>query len=338
MRQAVMVAPEEIAYREVPVPEIGPAHVLVRVARIGICGSDIHVWHGRHPYTSYPVVQGHEVSGTVAEVGAEVTGLREGELVTIRPQVVCGRCGPCRRGESHICESLRVMGFQTEGAAADYVAVDRALVVSLPEPVTLDTGALVEPLAVAARATRRAGELAGSRALVIGAGPIGNLVAQVARARGARVVIADRSAFRLEVARRCGVQEGLLAGAPHFREQLLELLGPELPDDVFECVGANETMSLAIASVRKGGDVVVVGVFPEHASLDIGRVQDAELNLRGTLMYTREDFEEAVTLLAAGAVHPGPLITHRFPFDGYAEAYRFIEGHREQALKVLITM
>lgn len=200
-----MVAPGEIVYREVPIPEITEQQVLIKVARIGICGSDMHVYHGKHPYTSYPVVQGHEVSGFVERVGAAVTSVAVGDLVTFLPQITCGECGPCLRGQPHICDHLRVMGFQAEGAAAEYVAIDQQKVLRLPSSVKPDIGALVEPLAVAVHAARRAGNLAGNRALVLGAGPIGILVAQVAQSLGARVVISDPSSHRRQIAEQCGI-------------------------------------------------------------------------------------------------------------------------------------
>lgn len=163
MLQQVMTAPGEIEFREVPVPEITDKQVLVKIMNIGICGSDIHVYHGKHPFTSYPVTQGHELSAQVVKVGAAVTGLEPGQKVTIQPQVVCGECYPCRHGKYNLCENLKVMGFQTTGTASEYFAVDAAKVTPLPDSMSYEEGAMIEPLAVAVHAIRQAGDVAGKK-------------------------------------------------------------------------------------------------------------------------------------------------------------------------------
>ena len=185
MLQEVMTAPREIRFDRVPVPTAGPGQVLVKIKRLGICGSDIHVYHGKHPYTKYPVTQGHEVSGKIAALGEGVTGFAIGQKVTIEPQVYCGRCHPCTHGKYNLCEELRVMGFQTTGTASEYFAVDAGKVTPLPETMTYSEGAMIEPLAVTVHAVRRAGDVRGQKIAVLGAGPIGILLAQSAKALGA---------------------------------------------------------------------------------------------------------------------------------------------------------
>ena len=184
MLQQVMTEPGKIEFREIPVPEAGLGQVLVRIMEIGVCGSDIHVYHGEHPFTSYPVTQGHEVSGVIEKLGKGVEGLKVGQKVTIQPQVVCGECWPCRNGKYNLCESLKVMGFQTTGVASEYFAVDAEKVTPLPEEMSLEEGAMIEPLAVAVHAVRRAGDVRGRDICVLGAGPIGILVAQAAKGMG----------------------------------------------------------------------------------------------------------------------------------------------------------
>ncbi len=152
MLQAVMTAPGEIIFEEVPTPEPEDDEVLVQMMRIGVCESDIHVYHGKHPFTSYPVVQGHEVSGRVAKIGKNVKGFEADDKVTIQPQVVCGQCLQCRTGKYHICDDLKVMGFQTTGAASDYFSVSAERVLKLPVSMSWEHGAMVEPLAVGVHA------------------------------------------------------------------------------------------------------------------------------------------------------------------------------------------
>ena len=146
MLQQVMTNPGEIIFREVPVPEVKENQVLVKIMNIGVCGSDIHVYHGKHPFTKYPVTQGHEVSGEITELGKNVTEFHVGQKVTIEPQVYCGHCYPCRHGKYNLCEELKVMGFQTTGTASEYFAVDASKVTPIPEDMSYEEGAMIEPL------------------------------------------------------------------------------------------------------------------------------------------------------------------------------------------------
>ena len=208
MIQQVMTAPGEIIFREIPVPSVEENQILVRIQMIGVCGSDIHVYHGEHPFTSYPVTQGHEVSGEIVALGKSVEGFAVGQKVTIEPQVFCGHCHPCTHGKYNLCEELKVMGFQTTGVASTYFAVDASKVTPLPESMSFEEGAMIEPLAVAVHAVRQAGDVEGKKIVVIGAGPIGNLVAQVAKGMGAeQVMVTDVSDYRLELAKGCGFRE-----------------------------------------------------------------------------------------------------------------------------------
>jgi L-iditol 2-dehydrogenase len=337
MQQAVMTGPGRIEFRQVAVPPVGPGHLRVKINRIGICGSDIHVFHGKHPYTSFPVVQGHEVSGTVEGVGAEVSGFGLGDRVTIMPQVVCGTCQPCRTGRGHICDHLKVMGFQTTGTASESFVVDAAKCLAFPDSMSFEEGAMIEPLAVAVHALGRLEAVAGKKIAVYGAGPIGNLVAQAARGLGASaVLITDMSEHRLMLARDCGIDFAVNPDTEDLAAAIARCFGPDRADAALECVGVQATMAQAIANARKGSDIVVVGVFGERPVVDLGLVQDRELRLIGTLMYTREDYRQAIGLITAGRVSLGPLMSAHYPFAHYLEAYQFIERNRDQSMKVFI--
>ncbi len=156
MKQATMTNPGKIEFSEVERPHPAADEVVLQVKRIGVCGSDIHVFHGLHPYTSYPVVQGHEIGAVIAETGAQVNGFAPGDKVVFMPQVTCGECYPCRHGMYHICDKLKVMGFQTGGAAQEYFAIKAEMVLKLPDTMTLDEAALIEPVSVAVHALSRA--------------------------------------------------------------------------------------------------------------------------------------------------------------------------------------
>lgn len=338
MKQAVMTIPGQIEYRDIPVPELAENEVLVKIMRIGVCGSDVHVYHGKHPYTKYPVVQGHEVSGKVSKMGKRVTGLAIGDRVTIQPQVTCGKCYSCMHGRYHICDELKVMGFQTIGTASGYFAVDAAKVLKLPKDMSYEFGAMVEPLAVAVHALGRSGmAIAGKKILVLGAGPIGNLVAQAAKGMGAAaVMITDLSDFRLGIARECGIEYVVNTAGADLNDAIIQHFGPDKADLILECVGVNLTMMQAIGNARKGSDIIVVGVFGDKASVDLGLVQDRELRLIGTLMYQQADYEKAIELIGNGVINLKSLLTTHFPFGDYIKAYEFIETTRDRAMKIMI--
>lgn len=337
MLQQVMTAPGKIEFREIetPVPKAG--EVLIRIMKIGVCGSDIHVWHGKHPFTSYPVTQGHEVSGEIAALGAGVENLEVGQKVTIQPQVVCGKCYPCRHGKYNLCETLKVMGFQTTGVASEYFAVDAAKVTPLPQEMSFDEGAMIEPLAVAVHAVRKFGDMQGMRVAVLGAGPIGILVAQAAKGMGAEsVLITDISDLRLEKARQCGVDFCVNTRETDFGEALVSSFGPDKADVIYDCAGNNVTMGQAIRCARKGSTIILVAVFAGMAEVDLAVLNDHELDLNTTMMYRNEDYLEAIELVRAGKVDLKPLISKHFAFRDYAEAYRYIDENRETTMKVII--
>ncbi len=339
MKQAVMTAPGKIEFYNVEKPVPRANEVILQTRRIGVCGSDIHVYHGLHPYTGYPVVQGHEIGGIVAGVGADVTSVKVGDKITFLPQVTCGVCYPCTHGMSHICESLKVMGFQTGGAAQEYFALPEENVVKLPDNMSLDRAAMIEPIAVVVHALQRGGGAEGKRVIILGAGPIGNLAAQVAQASGAiAVMITDLSPYKLDKARECGIDLAINTGEVNLGDAIAEHFGADKADLILECVGVEPTMTSAIQYARKGSTIVVVGVFGKKPQVDLGLVQDRELTLTGTLMYQRPDYERAVELVAGDKLKLDEMITHRFTFERYLDAYHAIEESHGEYLKVMIEL
>jgi L-iditol 2-dehydrogenase len=337
MKQAIMISPGEITFRNVNKPIPLADEVLIQVMRIGVCGSDIHVYHGLHPYTKYPIVQGHEVSGIVAEVGSDVKGFVPGDAVTFMPQETCGKCYPCQHEMEHICDELKILGFQAPGAAQEYFSISATKVLKLPPTIDLDQAAMIEPLSVAVHAVNRAGNVRGKSALVLGAGTIGNLVGQVCRAMGVKtVVISDPSEYKLEMAVKCGLPAITNPQKEDPKIAINRYFGGDKADIIFECVGVEDTIGEAINFARKGSTIIVVGVFGRKPIVDIGLVQDRELNLIGSLMYQRQDYIDAISLITAGKLHLTPMITNRFPFNNYNAAYEFIEKSKGNSLKVMI--
>ncbi|HBO33207.1 MAG TPA: alcohol dehydrogenase [Anaerolineaceae bacterium] len=337
MLQAVMTNPGIIEIRDIQRPEPKSDEVLIEVKRIGVCGSDIHVYYGMHPYTSYPVVQGHEVSGVVADFGSDVKSFSKGDKVVFMPQVTCGTCYPCRHGMYHICDHLKVMGFQTDGAAQEFFPVVADMVLKLPESTSIDHAALIEPISVAVHAVSQYGNVEGKNVLVLGAGTIGNLVAQVAKASGAKkVLISDISVYKQQKAMECGIDAVVNPQQDDLGQTILEVFGPDKADVILECVGVQDTITQAVTYARKGSTIVVVGVFGKKPTVDLGLVQDRELKLFGTLMYQKRDYERAIDLVKNGKLSLDNIITHRIPFNQYLEAYKLIEASGGEYMKVMV--
>ena len=337
MLQEVMTAPKQIRFDTVPVPQAGPGQVLVKIKRIGICGSDIHVYHGTHPYTSYPITQGHEVSGQVAALGEGVTQFQVGQRVTIEPQVYCGECYPCTHGKYNLCEHLKVMGFQTTGTASEYFAVDASKITPLPEGMSYDEGAMLEPLAVTVHAAKRAGDIAGKRVCVLGCGPIGILLIQSLKAFGAAEVMAtDVSDYRLGLAKACGADYMINTKNHDFGKALVECFGPDKADVIYDCAGNDITMDQAIQNARKGSVIILVAVYAGLAHCDLAKLNDSELDLNTTMMYRHEDYVDAIRFVNEGKIQLKPLMSKHFAFTDYLAAYEYIDANKETTMKVLI--
>ena len=340
MRQAIMLSPGVIEYRDVAEPgELKDNEILLRIKKIGVCGSDIHVFHGKHPATPYPVVQGHEYSAIVEEIGQNVTKVRPGMKATARPQLVCGECGPCKRGQYNACQKLKVQGFQAPGVAQDLFVVTEERIVPIPETMTLEQGAMIEPAAVGAHSTSRVSGLKGKNVVVSGAGTIGNLVAQFALARGAaKVLITDISDYRLNIARQCGIEGTLNVKDLTFEEGIKTYFGDEGFQVGFEAAGVQSSLDVLMQFVEKGGEIVILGVYSQNPIVNMFYLGEHELNVFGSMMYRQEDYENAVEMIASGKIMTSPLLTTSFPFSQYLEAYQFIEKQGDKSMKVMIDL
>jgi L-iditol 2-dehydrogenase len=299
------------------VPEPGPREVLVEVTAVGVCGSDVHYYeHGRigDHVVRAPLVLGHEAAGRVAAAGAEVTGHAVGDRVALEPGVPCGRCRECRAGRYNLCAEVVFFGTPpVDGAFADYVTIHEDFAFTLPDSLSDDAGALMEPLSVAVWACRKAGVSAGDRVLVTGAGPIGLLAMQVARAFGAtQVEISDVSEPRLALAQRTGVTRALRAGEDEAAEA----------DALIECSGDAAALAAGVRALRPAGTAVVVGMGPgDTAEVPLSLIQNREIWLTGTFRYANT-YPAAIALAASGRVSLEPLITGHFPLEETEAALR----------------
>ena len=340
MKQAILTGPEVIEFSETSRPEIKPNEILMKVRNIGICGSDIHAYYGQHPFMSFPIRLGHEMSGEIVEVGAEVEGFQVGDLVTAMPQEFCRECEPCKEGRYNICNTLEVIGCQTPGAACEYFNVHADLVKKIPEGISARIAATIEPAAVGVHAVRRCGSVKGKNVVVMGAGTIGNVTAQAAVAEGAKsVLITDLSDYRLALAHeKCGIPHAINTGKYTMQEAVEMAFGGEGADIFFECVGVGATVNQAIECSKKGHSIVVVGVFGSNPTVNLAWGQDRELSIVGSLMYVEKDWDDTTAYIAEGKMKMEPLVSKVFPFDEYQQAFKYIENNKDTSLKILIEM
>jgi 2-desacetyl-2-hydroxyethyl bacteriochlorophyllide A dehydrogenase len=340
MRQAILLSPGVIEYREVPEPgQLREHEILLRIKKIGICGSDIHVWHGKHPATPYPVVQGHEYSAIVEAVGRAVVNVSPGMKATGRPQLVCGECGPCKRGQYNVCRKLKVQGFQAPGVAQDLFVIPDDRIIALPKSMSFEEGALIEPAAVGAHSTGRTSDLTGKNIVISGAGTIGNLVAQYAKVRGAaKILITDVSDYRLDIANQCGIEGILNINKTSFGEGVRSFFGDEGFQTGFEAAGVQGSLDVLIQYVEKGGEVIILGVYSANPVVNMFYLGEHELNVYGSMMYLHEDFVEAAAMISSGKINIAPLLTKTFPFENWTNAYRFIDNQGDKTMKVLIAL
>lgn len=337
MLQQVVVAPGKIEFREIEKPEIKEDQVLIKIQKIGICGSDIRVFEGDYPSIQYPITQGREAAGEIVAVGSDVQNLFPGQKVTVQPQWTCGTCKYCVEGKYNLCENLKVRGFQMPGMASQYFAVDADRVATLPKDSSYESGAMVEPLAVAVHAVKKAGNINGKKVLILGAGPIGVVTAQAAKGMGAgAVMITDLSDSRLEIARKSGIDYCVNTGKEDLGEALHRYFNTENATLIYDCAGTDVTLGQAIRYASAGGSIVLVAVYKGWASVNLAALADKELKLYTTLMYRNEDYLDAISLIDEGKVDLDTLISKHFPFEKYEEAYRYLIENKNKVMKVII--
>src|SRR5829696_6354553 len=322
MRAAVLHAPGQIRIEERARPRPGAREVLVQITAIGVCGSDVHYYeHGRigRFVVEAPLILGHESAGRVVELGEGVAKHRVGDRVALEPGVPCGRCRECRAGRYNLCADVRFLATPPiDGAFAEFVAIHEDFAFTLPESLSDEEGALMEPLSVGVWACRKAGVGAGDRVLITGAGPIGLLAMQCALAFGAtEVTVSDVNARRLELAARMGATRVVPAG---------EELGTDA-DALIECSGHPDAVASGIRALRPAGVAVLVGMGPEEeGTLPLSLIQSRELWVTGTFRYANT-YPAAIALAASGRVDLKAIMSRRFALDEAEAALR--AGHED---------
>lgn len=327
---------------DLPVPALAPDEVLVKVEACGICGSDVHGYDGASGRRIPPIVMGHEAAGTVAGLGREVSEFKRGERVTFDSTVYCGRCGFCARGEINLCEHRQVLGvscgdYRRQGAFAEFVAVPRHILYRLPESISFAEAAMLEAVSVALHGVRLSPLAGAETALVIGAGMIGLLTMQAAKAAGCpRVLIADLDTSRLQLATRIGADDTLHVSGESLVAEILRLTSGRGVDVVFEAVGKSETVQAAIGCVRRGGAVTLIGNIAAEAVLPLQNVVTRQVRLQGSCASAGE-YPEAIALVVSGKIQVRPLITAIAPLEEGPRWFERLHAGEPNLMKVVLT-
>jgi L-gulonate 5-dehydrogenase len=335
MKTAVTRGPFEISIEDAPIPTPGSGEVLVRVERVGICGSDLSLYKGTHPYRFYPRIQGHEAAGRIVAFGDDATnGLSVGDRVAIEPLLPCGTCYPCRIGRPNCCTRLKVIGAHVDGMFREFVALP-AFTLYQASDLDPELAALAEPVSIAVQAVARGAITAADRVLVMGAGPIGTAICLAATDKGARVVVADKIPARLEIARTYGAEQTVNAGEEDVAAVAQAWTDGEGPSVVVDAVGAPPVIRHCCELVASAGRVVIVGLSEQEVSLPILDFTRKEMTILGS-RNNAGLFAEAVDLVRRNRDRMTAMITHRYPLAQFPEAIKFAAEHPAEAEKVMI--
>jgi L-iditol 2-dehydrogenase len=332
---------KHLAVTTLPVPVPAPTDVLVQVAACGICGSDVHGFDGTSGRRIPPLVMGHEAAGVVAAIGSEVSQFAVGDRVTFDSTVYCGVCAFCRKGEINLCDDRQVVGvscgdYSRAGAFAEYVAVPERIVYKLPDNLGFAEAAMLEAVSVALHAVAVSKLEGGETALVIGAGMIGLLTLQAARAAGcSRVFVADIDATRLKSATELGADKTLLLSGAELTKEILNLTEGRGVDVVLEAVGRNETIATAIDSVRKGGTVTLIGNITPQVNLPLQKVVSRQIRLQGSCASCGE-YPEAMKLMTSGKIRVDTLITAVAPLSDGPSWFDRLHSGEPNLMKIVL--
>lgn len=337
MRLIALDAPYQLVVeeREIPVPSAG--EVLIQTRANGICGSDLHLYQGTHPYRSYPMYPGHEGTGRVVAWGETVSGFQAGETVIIEPLIHCGRCYPCRQGRTNACSNMLTVGISVPGSLGEYFVVPAHCLYKIPETVPPHIAALAEPFAVGFQAVARGQVQASEFVAIIGAGPIGLATLAAAKLRGAHVAVMDLIDSRLALAQSFGAELTLNSTRKDPVEELREWTRGDMPAVVIEAVGSPRTIELAVQLAADAGRVVIEGVTEQTAQVRGVDFTRKELTVYGSRNNLHQ-FQNAIDYVLANQRLVEKMVTHQFPLEQTIQAFELADAHPEQVAKIVITL
>ena len=342
MKSLLLSEYSHLEIADMPQPAVGHGEVLVRVEACGICGSDVHGYDGSSGRRIPPIVMGHEAAGTVEAIGDGVTKYKKGDRVTFDSTVYCGECGYCQRGQFNLCDNRQVIGvscgdYRRHGAFAEYVVVPERIMYPLPANISFDEAAMLEAVSVALHGVKVSMVMGGETALVIGAGMIGLLTLQAARAAGcSRVFISDVDETRLKLARQIGADEVLHCSGAELLKQIHRLTDGRGVDLALEAVGRNETVAGAIDCTRKGGTVTLIGNIMPEVTLPLQKVVTRQLKLQGSCASSGE-YPEAIELIANGSIKVKPLITAVASLEEGPRWFERLHSREPNLMKIILT-
>lgn len=336
MKALVWTGEKTLEMQERGVPEYN-GKILIRVAYAGICGSDISVYLGKHPRAKAPLIMGHEFSGTVEAIGAGVkTSLKMGDAVVVNPLYFCGKCRACLQGNTHVCRSLRLYGTDTDGGMAEYAAVPEESVYRLPEGLPLSTAALVEPVAVVVHGLRMIKRDFYASACVTGLGPIGLLAALMLKDTGVRQLFAvEVNEERVDYAKRLGL-EVINPAKEDCEKAILEQTGGEGVNVLIEASGSSAVAKIMTELAGVRAEILILSVFKEPQPLDLRALNFKEQSMIGTRVYTKLDFQDAVTYVMRHQDTVASIVSHIFPLREGGDVFRDLTSKRTNMMKVLL--
>ncbi|MCR4431284.1 MAG: alcohol dehydrogenase catalytic domain-containing protein [Tepidanaerobacteraceae bacterium] len=325
----------KVDFLERPLGDPAPNQVIIKIVSSAICGSDLHIFKGKHPSAPLPVTIGHEFSGDVVAVGSEVGKVKVGDRVTVEPVIVCGKCIACKTGNYGYCENISFTYRKGDGAMADYIIAEEPYVYRLPEHLSYDAGALIEPLSVAVHAVRRADIKMGEKVLVIGAGAIGILIAALCRKSGATDVgVVDYSHKRLEMALEMGATFAVNPSEKDVYEAVYDVTGGIGMDKTFECVGLEATFNQAMMTLRKNGTATIIGIFENpNITIPATRFITHEIKVQGSQGYC---WDFPIALEMTKEIDIERLVTHTFKLQDLQQALETCLDRNSGAVKVIV--
>jgi threonine 3-dehydrogenase len=332
---------EGLELKDIPKPELQPMEVLIEVKTAGICGSDIHLYRWDEQARAWnpplPIIIGHEFSGEVIKIGRDVRNFKVGDRVAADSHIPCMRCRMCKAGLLHICENMKLYGIQTKnGAFAEYAAAPETILYKLPSEISFDDGALLEPFGVAMHAIERAEICAGDVVVVLGCGPIGLFIQEIAHLSGAIVIATDVNDIRLNLSKKLGTKFTFNPIKENIKEVVTNITDGKGADVVFEVAGTSSTIQQSFDLAAKNGKVALVGLYGKPVEIDVARnIIYKELIIIGTTgRHMFKTWERMVELLKRKLVEPQKVVTHQLPLEKYEEGFQAI--FNGEAVKVLL--
>lgn len=339
MKRARLVSLKNIQIETVEKPKPKSDEVLICVKKCGICGSDISAYYGKHTYIPFDIVLGHEFSGEVAEVGAQVENVAIGDRVTVLPHIGCGKCKACRDKKYNLCNDLVVIGCQTTGAFAEYVIAPANVTFKLLDTISYEQGAFVEPAAVGYHGAKRGVEQ-GDTVVILGAGTIGMFAMQGANACGAaKTIVCDFDKNRLKLAMKYGAEYIIDFTSESLSEGLARTLGSsDLVDCFMDCVGFDgSAMKDIIGNARRGAKIVSIGIIANKFIIpNIPDITEHELNVFGSSMFWPEDFVDVIRLISDKVIKVDELVSHHYKIKDIEKMYEMVDGRKESYMKIML--